>query len=278
LGVLQAGGTLGHENFLGLLSHFVTFPGIALLLAGQRGWRPIVGPVSGLVAAALTVSRATVGLLAAGFIALFCLSARRGWTPRKAHVLVVSIALAVLLMPLVVSSFQERFSFSDKTIGNNYDERAAFEKAATMMISDHPLGVGANSYVLIANTEGYNSRAGVAWVVGSESTNVHNVYYLVAAETGYVGLLTFLLVLLVPLVTAFRCARRYRHDPRGDFLLGMGMSLLIVYIHSYFEWVFITFQGQYMFALSAGMIAGTAKQLGYWRYPVLKTSLAVASH
>jgi O-antigen ligase len=187
----------------------------------------------------------------------------------------VSIAIAMLLMPLVLSSFEQRFS--GYTI-SNYDERAAMEKSASMMVSDHPWGVGANSYVLIANTEGYNSRAGVAPDFGSESANVHNVYYLITAESGYVGLVTFVLVLLGPLVVAFRCAWRYRRDPRGDLLLGIGMSLLVVYIHSFFEWVFITFSLQYMFALSAGMIAGTAKQLGYWRSPVLKTSLAVAGH
>ena len=43
------------------------------------------------------------------------------------------------------------------------------------------------------------------------------------------------------------------------------MALLIVYIHSYFEWIFITFPAQYMFALDAGMVAGLATQLGYWR-------------
>jgi hypothetical protein len=68
-----------------------------------------------------------------------------------------------------------------------------------------------------------------------------------------------------PLVVAFRCGWRNRGDRRGDLLLGLGMSLLIVYIHSYFEWIFITFAAQYMWALEVGMVAGLATQLGYWR-------------
>lgn len=258
LGVLQAGGTLGHENFLGLMSHFVTFPWIALLLAGVRGWRPILAPIAGVLTAALTVSRGTVGLVAIGFVMLFSLSAWRHWSPRKAHVLMGSVALALLVAPLVLASFQTRFH---EESASNYDERAAFEKAATMMISDHPWGVGANNYVVVANTQGYNNRARVAEVIGSDSANVHNIYYLVTAETGYVGLAAFILMLLQPLILAFRCAFKHHRDPRADLILGIGVALLMVYVHSYFEWIFITFQGQYMFVLEAGMVAGLVRQL-----------------
>jgi len=262
LGILQTGGTLGHQNYLGLVSHFVTLPWLALLLAGQRGWQPMVVPLMGLITAVLTVSRATVGLLGIGFLGLFGVSALRQWTSRKAVILMAFAALATVILPFVLSTFAERFEVQPQ---GHYDERAAFEKAASMMISDHPMGVGANYYVVVANTEGYNSRAGVASVIGSDSANVHNVYYLVTAETGYIGLASFLLMLLQPLVVAFRYGWRCRGDRRGDLLLGLGMSLFIVYIHSYFEWIFVTFTAQYMFALVVGSIAGLATQLGYMR-------------
>jgi len=250
MGVLQTGGALGHQNLLGLVSHFVVFPWFALLLAGERGWRPILGPLAGLIVDILTVSRATIGLAAAGYGGLFVLSALRRWTPHKA-------------------SFEQRFR-TDST--SNYDERAAFEKAAALMLSDHPLGVGANYYVVAANTGGYNYRAGVAAVIGSESANVHNIYYLVAAETGYIGLVTLVLMLFQPLLVAFRCGWRNRGDRRGDLLLGFGTSLFIVYIHSYFEWTLVTFTPQYIFALDTGMVAGIATQLGYWRAPKRATA------
>jgi hypothetical protein len=57
-------------------------------------------------------------------------------------------------------------------------------------------------------------------------------------------------------------------------MLGLGMSLFIVYIHSYFEWVFITFSAQYMFALNVGLVAGLATQLGYWRSAAGKRRVA----
>ena len=173
LGVIQTSGTFGHQNSLGLVSYFVTLPFFALLLAGQRGWQPAVTPLAGAIIAVLTASRATLGLTGIGFVAVFVLSALRRWTHRKALVsLVGAIAIAVLI-PLGLSSLERRFTVAP--ISDDYDERAAFEKAAAMILVDHPMGIGANNYVLIANTHGYLDRAGVTPTRGSRSAPVHNI-------------------------------------------------------------------------------------------------------
>src|SRR5208282_6154782 len=197
LGILQPGGSFGHENFLGLVSHFVVFPWVALLYAGEHGWRPVIGPLAGLVVAVLTVSRATVGLAAGGYVGLFGLSVLRKWTPRKAVLMVGGVVALGVLAPIVVASFEKRFGPGPR---DSYDERAAFARAAEMIIADNPFGIGANSYVVIANTENYNFKAGVAQVIGSDSANVHNIYLLVTAESGYIGLVTFVLMLAQPLI------------------------------------------------------------------------------
>ena len=104
-----------------------------------------------------------------------------------------------------------------------------------MMLSDHPLGVGANNFVVVAIVEGYTRKRGVGY--NSRLAHVHNIYWLVAAETGYLGLITFVLLLLHPISVAFLCGWRNRKDRRGELLLGFGVALLIVYIHSFFEWI-----------------------------------------
>ena len=263
-GITQTSGTMGHQNMLGLMSHFVVFPWMALLLAGQRGWQPAAGPFSGVIAAALTASRATVGLAGIGSLGLFLLSATRKWTSRKALVAGGAIAAALLVAPMVLSSFERRFEEQSAHEGS-YDERTAFQKAAESMLADHPLGVGPNNYVVVANTEGYNARAGVAAATGSDSANVHNIYFLIAAESGYLGLITFVFMMIQPMMFAFRCGWRAGGDRRGDLLLGLSVSMLIVGIHSYFEWVFISYPAQYMFALETGLAVGLAQQLGYLR-------------
>jgi hypothetical protein len=263
LGELQTGGTFGHQNGVGLVSHFVVFPFFALLLAGKRGWQPSIVPLAGIVTALLTVSRATLGLGAGGYAAVFMLSAIRKWTFRKGILGLAGVISVAVLLPLAVFSLETRFAVTP--LSDDYDERAAFESAAAAMLSDRPMGIGANSYVVVANSQGYNERAGVAPTAGSFSAQVHDVYRLVAAETGYFGLLTFVLLLMQPMIVAFVWGWRNRNDMKGDILLGLGVSLLVVYIHSFFEWVFVTYYLQYFFALESGLIVGLARQLGYQR-------------
>jgi O-antigen ligase len=264
LGILQATGTAGHQNTLGLMSHLIVLPSFALLLSGRRGWLPVIVLLAGLAVEVLTTSRASIGLAVAGYALTFVLSCVRQWTSRKALLLLTASAALAVATPVVLSSFDQRFAVEQPS---DYDERAAFVAAASLMVSDHPLGVGANGYVLAANVEGYNARAGVVPTETSLSAHVHNVYWLVTAETGYLGLITFLFVLLRPVIVAFGCGLRVRDDDGGDLLLGIGVALLIVYAHCLFEWTFLTFQPQYMFAVELGLMVGTARRLGYGRRP-----------
>jgi hypothetical protein len=53
-------------------------------------------------------------------------------------------------------------------------------------------------------------------------------------------------------------------------LLGLGVALLTVYLHSWVEWIMVGFSAQYLLAIAIGLVAGNAQQLGYWsvRRPV----------
>src|SRR6185436_9983263 len=109
----------------------------------------------------------------------------------KRTIIVTAALGAMLMVPVVISSFDRRFADQASLIASDYNERAAFEKAAGLMVSANPMGHGANHYVVAANLGGFNNRAGVIPIVGSQGANVHNIYFLVAAETGYLGLITF---------------------------------------------------------------------------------------
>jgi O-antigen ligase len=94
---------------------------------------------------------------------------------------------------------------------------------------------------------------------------------------GYVGLLAVVFMLLSPLIVALRCGWRNRGDRRGDLLLGLGATLLTVYLHSFFEWIFVVFPAQYLFAITVGMIAGQAQRLGYWGAPIRQRIVSEAN-
>lgn len=261
-GVLQVGGTVGNQNLLGLISHLIVFPFFALLLTRQSGKLPVAVLIAGIVIEILTASRATIGLAGLAYGVIFLLSGLRQWSGKKALVLSIAVVAVAVIVPLAQSALEHR---GTDALNSSDDERMIFERAAAMMLADHPMGVGANNYVLTANMGGYNLAAGVVPTLGSMSANVHNVYWLVAAETGYLGLGTFLLLLLRPLTVALICGWRSRGDQRGDLLLGFGVALLAVYIHSLFEWIFVTFVAQYIYAIVVGLVVGVAQQLGFWR-------------
>jgi O-antigen ligase len=256
---IQAPGTFEQQNMLGLAVHFVIFPFFALLLSGEKGWQPATVPLLGSMIDIFTASRAALGLAGSGFSLLFLLSVLRKWTARKAGILAAAVLVIAMLSPVAIRQFDLResvFGFSDE------EGRATLNKAAEAILSDNPMGIGANNLVVFANVRGYYERSGVDAV--SSITFPHNIYWVTAAETGYVGIVAFIVFLIRPLLLALSCSWRNRKDRRGELLLGLATSLLIVYIHSYFEWIFFTEQIQYIFAIVLGIIAGFANQLGYF--------------
>jgi hypothetical protein len=264
LGMTQTGGTVGHQNLLGMMTHLAFLPFIALLLAGRRVPFSAAVIMTGAFVIVSTASRGTIGLEAFGIAAVFMLSVARKSTPWKGRILFFSVVTALIMVPAVMLSFQERFTVAPIDEGD-YDERAAYIKSATMMLSDHPFGVGANHFAVIANVDGYYQKGGVVSYLSGLAGNVHNFYYLTATETGYQGLLALLLLLARPLVVAFRCGLRSKGDYRGDLLLGLGVALLVVYLHSWVEWELALFAPEYLVAIAIGLIAGNAQQLGYWQ-------------
>lgn len=266
LGILQPHGTFSHQNFLGIMMGFAIFPYLATLLAGRRiRLLPAAVIAASVLTVALTVSRGAVAMTSVGIAAVFITSALRGWTPHKSLVLLIGVFAIMAVTPFALRSLQDRFG-----VGNSFDptyeynDRLALERAAALILSDHPLGVGANNYILVAVNGGYDRAAGVAMSSATLLEEVHNAYWLVAAETGYLGLFAFVFFLLRPLTVAFQCGFSHRGDPKGDLLIGLGVTLLAIYIHSFWEWIFVDFDVQYMFAMTVGLVAGITQHLGYW--------------
>lgn len=258
-GVTQAAGTFGHQNLLGMVSHFVVFPALAMLMVDGKQRAPLFGVIAGAIVVIFGASRATLGLAGLGFVLLLALSIIRKPTPRKSMIVGLGLVALAVATPLAFSSLKSRFEVAP--ISTDYDERAAFEEAARMMIADHPMGIGANQYVIVANTQGYSDRAGVVWNQGSRGANVHNAYLLVWAETGLFGLVAFALLLLAPIRMAMRAAWQNRKDPRGDLVLGIGVCLVIVAIHCFYEWIFVVYPVQVMFAMDVGIMVGLVRKM-----------------
>ena len=167
----------------------------------------------------------------------------------------VAVALAA---PLAVSGINQRLD--SPNIEGSYNERAAFERAAELMLIENPMGVGANHYVVTANVGGYSERAGVIWNAGSRAAHVHNLYLLTGAEAGWLGLFAVVALFLWPIMKGLRFGLRRDGDWRGEVALGSTVAVIAAAAHSLYEWIFVSYQAQYVFAIAVGMLAGLIKQ------------------
>lgn len=258
-GAIQAAGTMGHQNLLGMMTNFVLLTLLAMLLGGERSKLIMLGVISALVVIALGASRGTVGFAGLGLAIVFAMSFARGITAHKWRILGLSALALAMAAPTAYIMLEDRFA-AQQTQSGAGEERRAFERAAQAMWRDHPMGVGANMYINVANSKGYSERAGVAWGWNSRSTNVHNAYLLIAAETGWVGLLSFIALFAAAIMTGLRFAFTRRRDPAGEIVLGWTAALIAVAAHNLYEWVLILYPTQYLLAIALGVIAGLARE------------------
>jgi O-antigen ligase len=252
-GVARPGGNLGHSNFLGLASDFVVFPAMALLLGTRRFWWPALAVISGLAIAITGGSRATLGLTAIGLLLTLIFSLQHGSTSRKFAFGGAAAVLLLASVPVIMSAAHRR---SAEELTSSDSERGAMKLAARMIMSDHPLGVGANQYVIVANMGGYSQRAGVAWNEDTRAAPVHDTYYLVAAELGVTGAVAFVAMLGAFILLGFRALRKRTDDESNELVPGLLATMIVVAVHISYEWVFMHFVLHYLFAIAGGMLVG----------------------
>ncbi len=252
-GAVQAGAWFGHQNLLGMAAHFGVYPAFALLLSAYRPKMGLLAFAAGLLIAFTGGSRATIGLLAAGLGLTLVLSAWHHFSGRKAAFGIAAILVLLAAGPVLYSAVQRR---SDDMRASSSFERNNMNNAARMIIADHPLGVGANRYVIVANVEGYSERAGVNWFEGNRSSPVHNSYLLVNAELGWLGLFGLIALFATIIATGFRAILRAAPSEDSELLVGVTASLIVLSAHMYFEWVTMYFHIHYLIAINTGLLVG----------------------
>lgn len=252
-GNTQPGGTLGHRNLLGLMSHFAVMPAFALLLAGRRTKMAAMVVVAGGIVALAGGGRATVGLYAIGLGITTLVSIRHKLTGRKSAVAGAAVLALVLAAPAMLWAIDRR---SDAAKASSDQERSAMTRAARMIIADYPFGVGPNQYLIVANIGGYSSRADVAWNEANRAAPVHNTYLLVTAELGFLGLLGFLSIFLSAITIGLRSLKRLASGERTDLAIGITATLIVAAAHLAYEWAFATYYVQYVLAMSMGTLVG----------------------
>lgn len=249
-GAGQAPGLLGHQNSTGLATN-LCIP--VLLSLGMRTKRRLffAAVMAGAIGAVAGGSRATIVFFA--FAVSLTIFATVLMKPSSRTWMTAGLCALGLLAaaPFAIQKLNERGDFEVDA------ERLAFEKTAELIIEDYPWGVGLNQYIGVANAGGYFDQAGVRWGREARSTSVHNVYLLIRAEAGLLGLIGLLTWLCGSLLFAALAMFRTTVALR-EVSVACGISLLGVALHSQYEWVLLTAAPQYIVAMVMGVAAAIA--------------------
>jgi hypothetical protein len=262
LGYHEVHATFGHQNGVGLASNFGVMPAFALLLGGRANRLSTGAPAAGAVAVILSLSRGSLLMLIVGTSVVF-LASLRHFSWRKLGVGLVAFLVGGLLLAKALDQLEARFtgrSYGTFGGGAVLDERARLELASAIMLREHPLGVGPNHHTWALHAGGYLQRAGIlARGEATDNIKVHNLYWLVATEMGYPGIVGYLTMVLGILGVTLRGAWVARESRRGDVLLGLGVAMLLFHVHGLLEWIQLSMTMQYVFWLSAGIAVGLTR-------------------
>lgn len=248
-GQLQAGGWFGHQNLLGMASHFIVYPAFAAFLGGYYVRRTALCVAAAFVVAWAGGSRATIGLMCVGLALTLALSCWCRMSSRKVMVTGFGFLCMVAAVPVLYGAVERR---SSDVRAASSEERERMREGARMIIADHPLGVGANRFVTVANVGGYYARAGVVW--NSVGALVHNTYYLIAAEMSFLGLVAFIGLLVALLSLAWGNMRRAPPGFGAEYAVGATVIILAVAAHSYFEWITMFWVIHNLLAMTVGVM------------------------
>jgi O-antigen ligase len=256
----RAQGTLGTPN--GYAMYLVVAMSFALPLTLSRAWgyyRALASLVLGVGIPALVLSLSRGGwisFVAASAVALI-LAIRRGLLKMHTVVLLTCAACVLVLLISIIGAnlIVRRFTSEDH---GSAETRVDLAKGALAMIQDHPaLGVGLNNYTL--HMPHYDWTSLQLW---GRPAVVHNIYLLVAAETGLVGLATFLWFLASLLAQAWRLVSQARSDALWTVGIGVFAAYTALALHNAVDYLLIA---NWHIARQFWLLAAVAVGLG--QYP-----------
>lgn len=253
-GAVQASGTLGHQNILGMMVELALVPLAAAVLEGERNKLIYAGVVAGGICVAGTGSRGTMGFVALALVLLVLLSLLRNATRRKWQMLGAGTLVAAVIVPLSLATLTERFGSASFSFEET--ARITLARAAVAMAADHPLGVGANNFVTVSNVGGYLTRAGEMQTQATSARPAHNAYLVARAETGWGGEIALIAIMVTLVGGGMVVAFRYRRVPEAGIALGASVAVLAVALHSQYEYAWHTTDVQRLFFIDAALIVG----------------------
>ena len=248
---IEAIGTTGDNNGVAM-ALLMTIP-LLLFCAKYTAERWVrigmyVTAAFGTVTVVATYSRGGfIGMLVLGLMLL------KG-SKYKVRALIAVGVLAVVLYSLMPDGYLDRIgTISDATSDDSFAIRLLAWKINTMLAIDHPfLGNGLYASLIWQNWSAHLGQA-TTWLFPSplvlRTFVAHSIYFQVLGDTGFTGLILFLLILGTALIKTIQTQRLAKRDPAlewsGDLARALQMSLAVYCVSGaalslvYFELLYI---------------------------------------
>lgn len=239
----QAYGTFEHQNSLAMFTTLIGMVFLAVALGpSDRSSNFYLGAyIACGVIIQCTLSRGGLAVFAGGTLAVILTSLMERVTRRRVAVLASIAAVGTLGLAFTMDSIVARFNEYGTQESKN--TRDMLNKASAMMLRDYPLGVGWNNFAHTINypyhygnhIDYWHKLAGNPVDKTYKKGVVESLWWLLLAETGYQGLITYVLVLLAFLWWNLRSMIFFKHQYLGAVSTGIFWGTAMCYSQSFLE-------------------------------------------
>jgi hypothetical protein len=262
-------GSFPHPNTLAMYVDLIVPMVLAVLLAGgfpKGGSKWAVAAIGGgLICVIFSKSRASLVIACAAIAAVTGVSIALKPSGKKIGIALAGFLvfdmLGLMAAPKIIERFQKAPEASEET-------RVYFNSAARAMAHDRLFGVGLNGFSwALGNTDYY-------WYMYSEEREhvkdedefreskmgqsrlgtAHHIYYLFAAETGWAGMVVFIMLVARYYVHNLILLFRARDEYYQAVLLGLLIGFTTLHLQGLLEWIFRQTQVFYLFCLLSGLM------------------------
>ncbi|HWD18654.1 MAG TPA: O-antigen ligase family protein [Verrucomicrobiae bacterium] len=239
----QIAGTFEHQNALAMYANLIglVFLGVAVGPKQKRSTLYLVGFLACCWIAECTLSRGGLVALGGGAAMVMVFSLADKITTRRLVVVSALLGVAVLGVAVAYRTIQDRFNATYNA--DSAMTRTLLNEASRAMLKDHPLGLGWNNYAVAINppyhygdvVDNYFKRMGEFSGVDKHKGIVESHYFLLLAETGYQGFVSYLLFIAFFLWLNVRAAFYFRYHILGAVSIGIAVGCVSNYAQSLLE-------------------------------------------
>lgn len=261
-GMYQVRGTFEHQNPLAMFSIMIgmIFLSAAIGPAFRGRNVALVGYGACGVTVLFTLSRAAMAIFGAGSIAIIGFSTMWKPTSRKLGVAASLFLGGSLVVVAALDTIVARFN--QKGNKESGETREIMKDMCRAMNSDYPLGIGWNNYVHVANPPfryceiwwDYERSRGMRVDEERQIGAVESHYYLLLAENGWLGLGSYLVVIVYFLLVNIRSFFAHPDSLARWFSFGIAAGCSMNYVQSTLERVLTQPRnlGLWMIVLASG--------------------------